>query len=127
MDATHLAVIFVICFLIGNQIHERYHYWVGKILGAEPEYAGRLSPVFPTRTEFDEIGNLSKREVQLVSIPGHIFFIILIAFALVPGFPSSYMEVGFVGVVAGGGIISWEDDMAAMDPEIWKKFHDWME
>jgi hypothetical protein len=121
------ALIFGLCFLIGNQVHERYHYWTGKIFGADPTYAGGLAPIFPTRTEFCKRDLLTVREVQIVSIPGHMFFIMLVCLAIVPGFPSSYMEIAFVGVVAGGAIISWTDDMAARDPAIWLMFNDWLE
>ncbi|MFC7019377.1 MULTISPECIES: hypothetical protein [Haloarcula] len=116
--------IFVISFLIGNQMHERYHYWVGRFFGANPKYAGKLAPVFPTRTVFRNRDVLSKWEVQAVSIPGHLFFVLLVVLAIIPQFPSSYTGFALVGVAAGGGLISWTDDMAARNPEIWLKFND---
>lgn len=121
-----IALIFIVSFLIGNQIHERYHYWAGRIFGADPKYAGRLAPIFPTRTEFQNRDILTKREVQAASIPGHFFFVILVVLAIIPEFPSSYTEFALVGFVAGGAMISWTDDMAARKPEIWLKFNDWM-
>lgn len=116
------ALSFLVSFLIGNQIHERYHYWAGKFCGTDPKYAGRLTPVFPTRTEFRNRESLTNRQVRLVSIPGHFFFLILVCLAIIPGSPSSYIEFALVGVSAGGGIISWTDDMAARDPEHWLEF-----
>jgi len=116
--------IFIVSYLVGTQIHERYHYWVGRFFGADPKYEGKLAPIYPTRTVFRNRGILTERKVQAVSIPGHFFFVVLVVLAIIPGFPSSYMDFVLVGVAAGGGLISWTDDMAARNPETWLKFYD---
>jgi len=127
MEPNLVAIIFGVSFLIGNQVHERYYYWVGRVFDADPECSGRFAPVFPTRTEFRNHGTLTKRQTQAVSIPGHLFYLVLVLLAILPEFPSSYSEVCLVGIVSGGALISWTDDMATRDPDIWKKFNNWME
>ncbi|WP_275883443.1 hypothetical protein [Halorhabdus sp. BNX81] len=126
-NLTLAALVFGGAFLIGNQLHERFHFWIGRLFGADPEYTGRFAPIFPTRTEYRSDDVLTKREVQYVSIPGHLFFAVLAILASIPNFPTSYTEFALVGCAVGGGLISWTDDMAARDPEIWIKFKEWME
>jgi hypothetical protein len=124
---TLIAVIFGVFFLIGNQTHERYHYWTGKFFDADPEYGDEFARIFRLNTQFHNRESLSDREIRAIGMPGHILFLFLIFLAIWPKFPTSYVGFALVGTVAGGALISWNDDMAVRDPETWKKFNDWME
>lgn len=121
-DLKLALAVFGISFLMGLQIHERYHYWVGKLFGAETEYTKRNLYVFVWETDFPNPRPLTPLQVRITSLVGYVSLTALIVIGLIPGHPGTITDFGLVGLFAGSSMISWLDGLGTQYPEQWKRF-----